>query len=354
MGWRDDIKAINAIIQAPGHARIGVLEFPGGRKSLIGIGVREAEQALESIEERFATVSEEARIAIAYVLDAPSFSSHTGAWAQAARDFYREDIAAVLVLEQSTYAHSIRGTSGAGMPASLLDVLPSSFWEGDLPVMFDESGNIGNYTEETELEHDETLLFVDITGFSRDDVASLGCWTRGIFPVFDATSTEYAQVLAFEQAKESLRRASGECFSDLVSICSPHGMPAPDGTNSLSIAETLEAALPGSVDLDPLRPLVKQSPRASKVRALRQAKYAIICRLEENDDYAAALESIKQMKTASAIIASSFKESSLLLDPQTSRLQDIADLLRPFLEILGATHKLEAVKSGIPVEDVVA
>ena len=350
MGWRKDIRAIKQIARLdPDGARLGVIEMPGGAKTSLSFS---SDPAILSaiLEQRLEGCPRTARVAVAYTESAPSFTSHDGAWLDAAQAFTKIKIAAVVVFEQTAYQWS-------AIPAlsnrCLLDMLPDAFWQAELPVFFDENDRIRTRFPDVEvLERDSSLAFEDLHDLPLDTIVSPGCWTRGTFPVFDASATVHEAYFERQRALSTLHRTNGACFATLAGICGFGGFPPPDGSDPLSIASVIEHSLPDSVDIEALE---KLSPtNIVRAETAENAHYAIVCK-SASEPYETTFAACDQMRAACQIIKETFDENHVLFNPpERCSLEEVPGYLAPVLAAFGASHKLDAVKAGVPVEDVIA
>ena len=235
MGFlQEDIQAIiDSMLDAKFPLRLEVLESTNRCCREIEVGDPDrADETANAVERLFESADEEARIALVYVKESPR--SYFGAWALAASKFCEDKIAGVLILEEDR-----------SLSDMFLDLIPDALWKADLPILFDENGMLTKCSPNSRvLKYDERLSFKDVeVMLNNDELASLGGWSKGVFPVYDIAGTpealKYIKKLSDSMLDRTAEFTRFSSFSSFIEETLPGTKASGKKSRSSCIGETI-------------------------------------------------------------------------------------------------------------------
>ena len=339
-----DIEAIIATATSNrDYLRIGVVEAVG-KKPAISIKIKNdcKEHLRYVLDNLFEGVDKNGRIAL--VLTEKSPQKHGGAWATAANRFCTEKISGVFVLEKDQAMVDIDCTE------SFLARIPDVLWEAGMPIFYDESGILCNYaTASYILEHNERLAFKDIEYLLEfEDLATIGEWAKGVFPVYDVTDTDEEFPYVKKISNYILDQTAGTCRIALgdVNCWRTSWRSGGDGEDIKSVILFLELAIPGSTDPTALDFL-------TNIKTPEEVPYAIEFDRASSKELDRLDRFGKNIIAVSKLISSTLKRYHVTFNPTyKDNLILSAEELHDLLEAFGISHQIKALQAGVPLEDI--
>ena len=340
---------IDAIIKAMEDGQegldIGYLETSNDNWCSIPPRPHRSAHTLSTLANLQSSFSEDARIALVF-LDSGVYKHRTCAWYEAAARFCDEEIAGVLVIGRTPNWTSSHLESSSSADAEWLESLPEALWASGMPVFFDEIGCLLDVaTLSHELAHDPALSFVKGDSIQKAHVVSMGNWRHGTYPVFDATYTPEACRLAYNRAVIEIEETILSLFEFLESTIVDFDANAYSEKELFKLAEKL---FPGCVD-DVIFDFIHE-PEVS----LPTYPYALAFDCSRIPEYTGLSAKFKLLQDVCKAAENAFRDSNLaFVIPEGEDIDEVAAFKDSF-DVVGATAAIEAVKAGVPVEDVVA
>ena len=337
---------IDAIVAASAskcdYLRIGVIEA-ANNEIAVEVEFKEdiADRLKYALENLFEGTDENGRIAL--VLTERSPRTHGGAWAAAANRFCSEQISGVLVLETD------RAMINMASAESFLNRIPDVLWEAKMPIFYDESGILSSYASSSHLlDHDERLVFKDVECMLEvDDLAAIGAWTRGVFPVYDVTGTDDELQYMKKISDYELDRTVRTCRASLSDVNCWHPSWSHEKWSDIdSIVLLLEFAAPGSTDLAALNFL-------EDIESPEEVPYAIRLDRSSSKELKQLDEFRKDIVAFSKLISATLKRYHVMFNPtyKDNFILSVEEL-RDLLEAFDISHKIQALRAGVPIEDI--
>ena len=328
------------------------------------------DKSWEATRGQFFDADENARLALVY-LDSGQHRYH-GAWAEAARDFCEDEIAGVIVLDQTLFEMSMAETHDvercrafdilsadvAARERLFLDELPIDLWCADLPIMFDEGGVLSEYSELSKtLGFSEEFSFVEIDDLDEMDGAGnlVFChvdWSS-VMPVYDLTHTEHAESAAKIVAARLAKNMTSKCANLLR--CA--GLASIKNFSFFDLIEIVKSVFPGSLDLSVLqryKDAIEVGYRPDDY-GLEDRFYAVTFDRKSDDALVRFYNEVFKLNRIYQVIDRVCEDEGVGLDfDRTGDIHSIVERLRELSEAFGIAARVEALAAGVPFADVMA
>ena len=355
-----DLKAIASICSVPQvPVRAGILEGPGAATADVRFVAADAAWIEGLVDNMFA--EQDGRIALVYV-DSGGQDNSNGAWLSAARKC-TDEIVGVLVLARdsagSGFAHE-RGEVG-----EFLTQMPQALWDGELPLLFDESGLISELSPKSkQIEIPANLSFGVPIRQWHESILKLGQWRRGPFPIWDVTGLPDMDDFICLKIQAAFDDAENRCQMSLNRIAHPENVHGILNVGSFAgLCDMMEKVLPASVDrkaLEAFGSLPEIKKRA--VAASAEPCCVILNIIEASQKDPDLLERLSQVENAKRrlvqathLIAAAFADYNVYYAGYGDDDPDkIADDLHRICTALGVDEQMRALDAGVPFDDVIA
>ena len=293
------------------------------------------------IEKCFCTSDENSRIALAFT----SRSEFADKIWDSVPNFCNDDIAGVFMF---------KGRGETKRWAKLfLEKVPCELWQAKLPILYDEYDVLSIFSPESRgVDRDKRLLFKKLENMLDDisdggyAISDLGLTERPplyeIIPMYDASGLEkdvsYARKAINRSGMWNLR----SCWVRMAWEMEKCKKTCPDHFGSLKvILSYIDSVLPGSVD-----EYLFESLEYEEVEKL---SCPIVMNKKTSPEFGKLCGLYENVENVFSIIIKGLQDHNSRKDTDPA----LVDLdLGEFLEAIGAPSQLEALKAGVPIEDI--
>lgn len=336
--------------------RIGVIAGPGGAAQL-EIGSFDGAWIREFAQTMFKGA--DGRIALVYV-DSGSPIAGIGGWLSAALKC-SGDIVGVLVLGRSAggFAHD------CGDAAVFLSRIPQKFWDGALPVLFDESGLIEDLSPNSpKVEVPSNLSFDEPTKQFGEHILQLGKWRRGAYPIWDVTGCAEQDEFICLKIQSTFDDAAARVRQSMIVVAHPENVVGiiPGTADFSDVCRFMERAVPGSVKQESLEAFGSFDEIRERAAIAHAEPCCVVLNVFEVanadpdlfDKMREVESAVHRMVNVAHLIHRAFSDYNAYYAGDCDDLDQTAEDFRRLCDAFGINEQMKALDAGVPFDDIIA